>query len=368
MSFYIARNRHPKSALNLFRHGHTGPSRLRLKKKDQKQDPTLCKDNPYIFHPRVRTVEPVQQVLRNTKSVINVGLPSVVLSGVDDFSFGNILPQIKHCVVSSSTCEDGQNVKSAQRSKGVIMNVVKAVWSFADRYPGLLRQTISYKPYLKASWSRFGYNFQVSGRTGLLFSSELALPNFAPSIEISKTIGMSCEDKDELISPIFELSQNVSRKGFDSGFYSDVFPHPQTLIITEPNWKLPHLVAQGIMFSFGQLIQNAVCEGVALFGNSLPNPVSIRCIVYNDQKMALLCYQLNTLDFDSDEGIKNQVWLSPEFPICFTEGVAVQSKNLPDKNTETLKFPENEFKELVALLLYGQGLCDNVELQQSSVI
>ena len=65
-------------------------------------------------------------------------------------------------------------------------------------------------------------------------------------MEISKTIEMSCEDKDELISPVFELSQNMSRKGFDSGFYSDVFPHPQTLIITEPNWKLPHLVAQGL--------------------------------------------------------------------------------------------------------------------------
>ena len=368
MSFCIARNLQPISALNLFRHGHTGPSRLRLKRKNRKEDKTSCKDNPYIFHPRVRTVEPVKQVLRNTKSIINLGLPSVILFGVDDFSFGNILPHIKHSVASSSTCEDGQNVKSGQRSKGLIMNVVKAVWSFADRYPGLLRQTISYKPYLKASWSRFGYNFQVSGRTGLLFASELALPNFAPSSEISKTIEMSCEDKDELISPVFELSQNVSRKGFDSGFYSEMFPHPQTLIITEPNWKLPHLIAQGIMFSFGQLIERAVCKGGASFGNLLPNPMSIRCIVYNDQKMALLCYQLNTLDFDKDEGVKNQVWLSPEFPICFTEAYALQSKSLPDTNTDSQKFPENEFKELVALLLYGQDLCDNVELQQSSVM
>ena len=134
MSFRIPRNLQPKSALNLFRHGHTGPSRLRLKRKDQKEDKTSCKDNPYIFHPRVRTVEPVKQVLRNTKSIINVGLPSVAFSGVDDFCFGNILPQIKHSVADSSTCENGQNVKSSKCSKGVIMNVVKAVWSFADRY------------------------------------------------------------------------------------------------------------------------------------------------------------------------------------------------------------------------------------------
>jgi hypothetical protein len=72
------------------------------------------------------------------------------------------------------------------------------------------------------------------------------LPNFASSDEIGETINLSCEEEDELISPVFELSQNVSGKGFDYGFYSDVFPFPQTLIITEPNWKLPHLIAQGL--------------------------------------------------------------------------------------------------------------------------
>jgi hypothetical protein len=117
---------------------------------------------------------------------------------------------------------------------------------YFDRYPGLLRQTISYRPYLKTSWNRFGYNFQVSGRTGLLFSSEFALPNFASSMEIEKTIKMSVVEKDELISPVFELSQNVSEKGHESGLYYDMFPFPQTLVITERNWMLPHLIAQGL--------------------------------------------------------------------------------------------------------------------------
>lgn len=115
------------------------------------------------------------------------------------------------------------------------------------RYPGLLKQTVSYRPYLKVSWNRFGYNFQVSGRTGLLFSSEIVLPNFASSVEIEKTVDMSLEENDELISPVFELSQNFSGKGYDSGFYQDFFPYPQILVINEQNWKLPHLIAQGLL-------------------------------------------------------------------------------------------------------------------------
>ena len=106
---------------------------------------------------------------------------------------------------------------------------------------------MSYRPDLKVTWTRFGYDFQVSGRTGLLFSSELAMPNFVSSAEVEKTIKISVENKDELISPVFELSQNVSRRDFDSGFYHDMFPFPQTLVITEQNWKIPHLIAQGLL-------------------------------------------------------------------------------------------------------------------------
>ena len=119
------------------------------------------------------------------------------------------------------------------------------------------------------------------------------------------------------------------------------------------------------MFSFGQLVQRAVCNGGAKFGDTLQNPMSIRSIVYNDRKMALLCYQLNTLDFDNDEGLKNQLWLSSDFPVSFLNGDAGHSKNLPDTNMDALEFRENEVKELVALLLYGEG---EEALQQSSVM
>ena len=94
-------------------------------------------------------------------------------------------------------------------------------------------------------WKRLGYNLQVSGRTGLLFLSQDTLPNFASASDVENTAGIPAADAEEIISPVFELSQNSSRPVFDSGFYNDVYPFPRTLVITERNWKLHHLVAQG---------------------------------------------------------------------------------------------------------------------------
>ncbi|XP_028401462.1 39S ribosomal protein L37, mitochondrial-like [Dendronephthya gigantea] len=344
-SMLILRTLKQNSVFQHLRHGYTGPSRLRLKRKDQK-DEARSKNDPYIFHPRVRTIEPIRQVLRNTKSIMSDSLPSVVLSGMDDLPFENLLPQIRHSVASSLSSDDTHNMMYLQRSKGMIMNVVKAAWSCADRYPGLLRQTLSYRPDLKVSWNRFGYLFQVSGKTGLLFSSENPLPKFSSSKEVEKTMEISVEEKDELISPVFELSQNVSGKEFDNGFYNDIFQFPRTLVIGERNWKLPHLIAQGIMFSFGRLVEHAVSKNGASFGDVLQNPLSMRSIAYNDTRMALLCYQLNTLNFDNELGIKNQLWLSPEFQI---------GPSKRDLNVDSLEFSDNDLKQLIAFLLYGEA-------------
>ena len=113
------------------------------------------------------------------------------------------------------------------------------------------------------------------------------------------------------------------------------------------------------MFSFGRLVAHAVCNNGESFGYRLQKPLSIRSIVYNDQKIALLCYQLNTLDFDNDEGVKNQLWLSPEFPISFlsseSSGYRGHSKKAANKNMGVTEFPENELKELVALLVFSEG-------------
>ena len=125
---------HFKSFLNCCRRGHSGPSRLRLKRQHKNKETHLKPTNePYIFHPLVRTVEPVNQALRLTKTVINEGLPPVVTSAAMDFPLDDILLQIKQSVVPADFFDCVEKSEYSQRSKGFMSNVVKAVWSTAGR-------------------------------------------------------------------------------------------------------------------------------------------------------------------------------------------------------------------------------------------
>ena len=160
MSVLIRRYLHPKPPFTHIRQGHPGPSRVRLKRKNQKEVRD-SNDNPYIFHPRVRTIEPVKQAIRNTKSIMNAGLPAVVLSRMNDVPFEYILPQIRNSLFSALSCADSLNVKHVRHRKGDVMNVIKAVWSCADRYDGYdftHRHTAGkgagYKIYLKYPTAR----------------------------------------------------------------------------------------------------------------------------------------------------------------------------------------------------------------------
>ena len=43
---------------------------------------------------------------------------------------------------------------------------------------------------------------------------------------------------------------------------------------------------------------------------TLPEPVCVQSVSLDHQTLNFVCFQLNTLAFDSDNGVKNQVWVS----------------------------------------------------------
>ena len=113
------------------------------------------------------------------------------------------------------------------------------------------------------------------------------------------------------------------------------------------------------MFSFGRLVEHAVSKDGASFGDVLKNPLSIRSIAYNDTRMALFCYQLNTLNLDNEVGIKNQLWLSSEFQIGPSKRDSIPSN---------VEFLENDLKQLIAFLLYGETEVEETSQQIKTVI
>ena len=123
-----------KNTITKSRQGHSEPSRLRLRRKRGKETQSRPEDEPFIFHPLVRTIQPVSQALRITKTIINEQLPPVITSASKDLPLKEILDQIKQSILPADYFDCPEKSKYDQRSKGLITNVVKAIWSAAERY------------------------------------------------------------------------------------------------------------------------------------------------------------------------------------------------------------------------------------------
>ena len=64
------------------------------------------------------------------------------------------------------------------------------------------------------------------------------------------------------------------------------------------------------MFTFAHLVAKALSCQDNQQGKVLQQPLAAQCITTNGIRTSLICYQLNTLDFKSDDGVKNMVWIN----------------------------------------------------------
>ena len=86
---------------------------------------------------------------------------------------------------------------------------------------------------------------------------------------------------------------------------------------------------------------------------NLPEPISVQCVNLSDTALNFTCFQLNTLNFDNDQGIKNFVW--------FDTGNQLFSRHLPQpwKEDEFYhkrryeNFNPAPFDKMLALILNG---------------
>ena len=67
----------------------------------------------------------------------------------------------------------------------------------------------------------------------------------------------------------------------------------------------------GIMFVCARLVAEAVQNHKYQLGDDLEKPLTTQCIITDGIRLSFINYQLNTLCFNGDEGIKNMAWISP---------------------------------------------------------
>jgi len=65
------------------------------------------------------------------------------------------------------------------------------------------------------------------------------------------------------------------------------------------------------MFSCARLVAEAVQKHNYQMGDELGKPLTTQCILTDGIRLTFIHYQLNTLSFSGDGGIKNMAWVSP---------------------------------------------------------
>jgi len=76
-----------------------------------------------------------------------------------------------------------------------------------------------------------------------------------------------------------------------------------------------------------------------------------------------ICFQLNTLNFDTNDGVKNLVWFDDDERPLFNR---VVPKRAMLRNTRYLDYDADVFRQLVAFYVNGADLKDNVRVQAPS--
>lgn len=311
---------------------------------DQTNNANFQEKPIFKFDRQTRLVEGIPQVLVLLKTILYDGLPSSVQSlvGKMDFEKQDELVQRKilECQIWDSTQERFPKIIDVQRPG----------WNFARVY-GI--------PYSRKTYSLQNQILQLcalatSKHCTYLPRSKMVEPKSHVIVEKEKEnilfsfksdytvmqskplepFGDKEETENMTIPDIFPLRHTISLKFTND--YND-----QEMHIVAPECRHPFVHSVGIShkadfyFSPNQKIVRgiaacftfAVSQAITLYGagiKHLPKPIAIHGICCDHNHYSVISYQLNTLNLDGAEGLKNQVWVDGPhalFGSCDSNGV-----------------------------------------------
>jgi len=155
--------------------------------------------------------------------------------------------------------------------------------------------------------------------------------------------------------PIVHLRNNP---GFQNSALNK-YPYNHMMFLTNTfNLTYDQQKAFGIMSMFSSLVALAMNSGVQM-GQHLEEPLVTKCAITDGIQFTLMCYQLNTLSFQEDSGIKNCAWASPSMNL-FTkqEKTAAQVRAVLyeslERGNEVSGFSDECFKTILAFICHNE--------------
>ena len=83
-------------------------------------------------------------------------------------------------------------------------------------------------------------------------------------------------------------------------------------VLFQSSYNICFVSSAGIFYTFAHAYVHALSMPQNTPGKKEIEPVSVQCVISDGRKVAFICHQLNTLDFENDTGIKNFTWIDDD--------------------------------------------------------
>ncbi|KAG8228472.1 hypothetical protein J437_LFUL009337 [Ladona fulva] len=179
------------------------------------------------------------------------------------------------------------------------------------------------------SFEKEGDLVQLECRADFLALSKSTLPTYADGTVVAKTMELSLPSIYPAKSTVSLLDENMyqlqevfplSSNPFGLNLHTAVIYYNETEVKNQ--YDLPVTENQFLGRSLVHAFTLAASQARVKYGNDaskLDKPITLQCVHTDGRRFHFLIYQLNTLDLDGNEGIKNIVWMTPlenMFEVC----------------------------------------------------
>ncbi|XP_074653079.1 large ribosomal subunit protein mL37-like [Tubulanus polymorphus] len=349
----------------------------------KKEDAKNWQENPlHVFNSGTKLTEALDQIRVLTKSQIIDGIPKNIESLMDAESMPdeNLLVQrlIMQAHVWDTTYEQlprrfnprvprwhfksEKGIPFDKIPKLLLRNLVQLCSSLSHKYPEILMdRTLTRDHYTNSLLTMAGKPVMVNETLPFLLSSSKDLPIFADQETVDATVNVNLPDLDPL-SPLLDVLKTHTYDPIESTGWklASALNIPHTLFTTYTDymtqekwlstdfWTSEQHVAQAVMFAFGRAVARAKAKYGANVTN-LPEPVTVQGIKTDGEKFHFVCFQLNTLNINSNDGIKNLVWIDKDNYLFHK----ILPRRAMLRNTIYEDFDPSVFRKFLAFFLNG---------------
>lgn len=317
----------------------------------------------YVMHGKTKVSESENQTLALTKTISYQGLPSQLQSLIDVESIPNQDELVQTSILQAQVWDGdqfklpkkvdiknpGYNFKRAygtrhkKKVSGLLEKLVFLCDGAIGKYPACLYRDKVKNAFCNVNIERNGSNITFQMPCEVLVTSNKPLRQFALPNEVAET------EKQEVpnvfpIKPTLDLDK-LEEKPPSPCITRVNNKHIHTLFLAQKSfgfWFPKQTLAQAIAACFSFTAKEAQMKyGVDV--KVLPEPISVQCVYMDIKSFNFLAYQLNTLELDHNDGVKNQVWIDTPLDV-YNE---VSETNL------ITNYNPNVFPRMLALYING---------------